>query len=479
MREVSGAGAPSATRRASDGGSGRIGWLVRAAVRVETGYAVLLVATFVLPRWIGFQAWIPALALAIGLAIGHGLLARRRPILPPIMLAYLGLYAVAALHSDPDTFSLIEAGKYFVPPVFALAVAWAAHDAAIRRRMVMLSIAAVGLQLPVAVAQTAQHIVELGWDDAVLRIDAVTGLLGLGAPGTLTQTGIFIAILLLSAGYLGTLGLRWALPAAAALCFLMVLTNTRAGYIFILVGLGATAVALWLAVRAFIDRPSIRAAILTPVLLIPLLFVATDGLYPGTNSTVTSFSELWEYVNQRETATEGVFGEEIFGAEDSRSESEPTTSLPSRGKQLTLAVELTVQDGPDRTLLGEGMGATRFKNQGLLSRTGPTTDAVTREEQLTNSVWLPRVITETGFIGVVAFFGLLAYLVALTVRNRALLRSPSWDGAVMLALPGIAALTLVSALFNTALAIQPYATLFWSLLGIAIAIDAAGRSRSA
>ena len=98
----------------------RVGSLSRAVVRVEVGYTVLLVTAFVLPRWIGFGAWIPALVLAFALAAGQGLLAGRRPFVPVALLAYLGIYAAAGLHSDPDTFSFIEAGKFFAPPVFAL-----------------------------------------------------------------------------------------------------------------------------------------------------------------------------------------------------------------------------------------------------------------------------------------------------------------------------------------------------------------------
>jgi hypothetical protein len=257
----------------------------------------------------------------------------------------------------------------------------------------------------------------------------------------------------LSAAYLRVLNPRWAAPAGLVLVFLGPVTSTRASYVFAPLALAALAALLWIAARQYRDKAVLTLATALAVLVLPVMFVATGALYPGANKPVSSLDSVLQYL----------------GSQD---DPESTTVLPGRGKQLTLALELSVAEGPDITLLGRGMGATRFKSESLLSRTGATTDPITREEQRTNGVWVPRAITETGFLGLLAFGGLLAYLVVVAWRNRSLLRSRTWDGVAILALPAIAALTLIGAFFNTILAIQPYATLFWSLLGVAIAIDA-------
>ncbi len=127
-------------------------------------------------------------------------------------------------------------------------------------------------------------------------------------------------------------------------------------------------------------------------------------------------------------------------------------------------------------MLGNGVGSTRFKEQSILADTGTTTDPITRDEQHVNGIWFPRVLTETGFLGAIAFAILIVFLCLLAWRNRGEIAARTSDGALVLALPGIAGLTLLGAFFNTVLAIQPYASIFWPLLGLAIAIDAERRT---
>jgi len=451
-----------------DSGERRVISFARVLVRVEIGYAALLVSAFVLPVWIGFAAWIPALVIAVAFAVGHALLARRRIVLPPVMLAYLGIYAAALVLSDSATFSLIEAGKFFAPPIYALAVAWAAFEAQTRKRLVLLTIAAAAIQLPVVIVQTIDNLLQRG-GDAIDGVDFITGLLGDRTPGILTQVAILAAILVLSAGYLRLISLRQALLGGFALIMLGALSSTRASYVFVPLALGAVAMALWIVVRNPPDRRSLRAAVVAPLLAVAILILATGALYPGANSGLFGDGGYVEETVERDPGLST--GEQILRPLN-------TTVLPGRGKQVRVALELSVDGGADTFFLGRGIGATRFKTQAVLDETGASFDLLTRPEQQTNGVWIARVITETGYLGLLAFLGLLAYLVALTARNRELLRSPSWDGAVMLGLPGIAALTLTGAFFNTVLAIQPYATVFWALVGVAIAIDAQRRSAS-
>lgn len=459
-------------------------------LRVEVGFAILLVSAFVLPNWIGYRAWILALAIALVLAAAHGLLERRRPVLPAALLVYVGLYAAAALYSDPETFSLIEAGKYFATPALALAFAWAAHSPKTRRRLVLMIIAAVAVQLPFAMGQVGELIAEFGRDPAIVGgVDGITGLLGPDHPGTLAQCGLLAGLLLLGAAYLGVGRSVWLPVGAVSLVLLAVLTSTRAGYVWTPLALAAVAATLWLVARRHVDTRTLVLATAIALISLPVMYVATGALYPGSNVVVRSVSDVGKALVSPEgnVKTKGEVRPEADTnkklARKARRAGDQADSagavngtgsryLPGRARQLELAFDISTSGGFDRALLGRGIGTTRFKSEGVLHpTTGEPAATIDRRTQKTNGVWVPRILTETGFLGVTAFAILIAYLVAVTWRNRNLLRSPSWDGAVILALPGVAALTLVSGFFNTVLAVQPYATLFWPLLGIAVAID--------
>ena len=439
---------------------------LRRAPWLEIGIGALLVSAFVLPGIIGYQAWIPALALAIVLACATGYFHRRRPVVPLAMVAYVAIYALAGLLGDPDVFSLVEAGKYFAPPALALSVAWATlDDPSARRRVLVLLLAAIVVQVPVAVVQVIKTLIEYS-ADPIQGVDGIIGMLGLGAPGTLAQVGVFGGLILISAGYVRAIERRWAYVLGVALIALGALTSTRTSYVFVPVALGAIALLMWLGARDETDRSTRWLAVGLPVVLLATLVGLTGLLYPGANSPFSSRKQI-----EATAASTGV--------QSTQPDAPPvrtTTILPGRTTQLDLALELSTNDGVKTALVGRGIGATRFKSQAILDNTGTTTDRLTREEQQVNGIWVPRVIAETGFLGALAFFGLLLYMVLLSWRNRELIgRSASFDAAIMLVLPGIAALTLLSGFFNTVLAIQPYASVFWPLLGFAIAIDAERR----
>mgnify|MGYP002336302868 CR=1 FL=1 len=119
---------------------------------VEVGYAILLLSAFVLPAWTN-SFRVPALVIATALATGHALLDRRRGPLPAAILVYAGIYVLAGLHSERDTFDIVQAGQLLAVPVFALAVAWAAHEPETRRNLVVISLVAVAIQVPVTIAE--------------------------------------------------------------------------------------------------------------------------------------------------------------------------------------------------------------------------------------------------------------------------------------------------------------------------------------
>lgn len=460
--------------------------------RAEVGYGVLLVSAFVLPTFIGYRAWIPALALATGVAALHGALSGRKPVVPAVLLAYLVIYLIAGLHSDPDTFSVIEAGKYFAPPVFALAIAWACLESATTRLwIVAMGVVAVAIQVPVVVVQVFDLFATYG-SAVTNQTDEIVGLLGPYQGAPLTQCGLVAAALLFSAGYVGWLRRPLAIAGGLVAVSIALLTSTRASYVFVPATLLTLAASVWIVRirgRSLPIRPLVAAAL--PVILLPILFFGTAALYPGANDSLNTVggvsASLFEGDQQLAGASTGGGSQANGGSPEAdtsannpppQQQQRPLTVLPGRARQLTLALELSVDEGPDVTLLGRGIGSTRFKNQGLLSATGQTSDLVTRPEQKTNSVWIARTISETGYLGLLGFFGLLAYMVVLFWRNIDLLSKRDADAAILLALPAVAALTLVSATYNTILAIQSYATLFWALLGVAIAIDAGRRRRA-
>ena len=56
--------------------------------------------------------------------------------------------------------------------------------------------------------------------------------------------------------------------------------------------------------------------------------------------------------------------------------------------------------------------------------------------------------------------------------------APGHDGGLVLALPGLAALTFAAAFYMPALTVQAYATLLWPMVGVAIALDFHRRTRA-
>jgi hypothetical protein len=440
------------------------------------GYGILLVSTFVVPYWIGFYAWIPALGLAIALAALQGWRSGRPPVIPLAMILYVGAYAIAGLHSDRATFSIIEAGKYFAPPVLALAIAWAAHSPATRRNLMLLGVVAVAIQLPVVVVQAAHTTAQ-----ATAIPDYVRGLLASDQANVLGQVAILTAVLVFVAGSVGRIPLGWAIAGTLALVSFGVLCSSKVDYFLAPVVFGVTAVVLWLATPSHKPfRAPAVAATVCALAVFPVLYGGMDALYPGENNSLLEAQNLtpvqqeaWKRSIQASRAAQS---NHASGSSHRNGGEQHVTLIPGRFQQLHLALRLSADRGPLAALLGRGIGDTRYKTQSLLGASSEmTSDPITRQAQKTNGVWVARLLSETGYLGLLAFVGLELYLMLLWWRNRDV-DPRSWDSVVIYALPGIAAMTLMSALYNTALAIQPYATLFWPLLGIAIAIDNQRRS---
>jgi hypothetical protein len=94
----------------------------------------------------------------------------------------------------------------------------------------------------------------------------------------------------------------------------------------------------------------------------------------------------------------------------------------------------------------------------------------------TGSIWLGKILTETGWLGRSAFFVLLGWLALLGHRLAQRRAAAAVDRVLGIALPGVAALTAVAAAYGPFLTVRGYATVFWLLVGIAISAVYDGRS---
>jgi hypothetical protein len=470
----------------------RVAAIARTIGPAEVGYALLLLSAFVLPNWFGYPFWVPALALATALAIIHGWRSGRRPLIPLALVLYLGAYAIAGLHSNPATFSIIEAGKYFGPPIFCLAIAWAAQGYVTRRNLVLLGLGAVILQVPIVVYQAADAVISLG-RNAGQRVDSVAGLLSPEQVNAVGLVGLLAAVLTFTAGALGRLRLRWAVPATIVLLLLSILSSTRGSYAFAPAAFLAIAAAL-AAGAGRITRPAITAAA-SAIVVVPILYFGIQTLYPGANAALQKSQGLsvgeqykWQGVPTGAVPTAHPNKGPAPGGQAGAHQGAPNTAatrsstpqshtqLPGRLQQLRIALRLSVRSGPLVAILGRGIGDTRFKGNSLVSSTPFSTNALTRPDQRTNGLWVPRILSETGYLGVLAFCGLSVYLLVLWWRNRRTEAMGGWDAAVVYALPGCAAITFLGGFYTTILVNQPYATLYWGFVGVAIAIDASNRS---
>jgi hypothetical protein len=135
--------------------------------------------------------------------------------------------------------------------------------------------------------------------------------------------------------------------------------------------------------------------------------------------------------------------------------------LPGRLLQLKLAARLSFQSGPVVAMFGRGPGSTeldprydRAQDVPLPQRTGPT--------------WIGRILTETGWLGLIAFLALLGWTALLGRQLWRQTAPASVDRALGASLPGVAAVTVAAAALATILDIRGYSAVFWLLVGLAI-----------
>jgi hypothetical protein len=302
-------------------------------------------------------------------------------------------------------------------------------------------------QIPVTLGQTIRAIAVYGRHGSVA--DGVTGALGASQAGIVTLVALAAATLVLAGWLLEAIGSAAAAITATGLVAVGTLTSTRVASVFLVVAGGAVVLAT-IALRVE-GRPSghtFAVACLALLALSGCVYGATRAIYPDAFVGALSSQNL---------STIGAVPSQL----PPTGVSAPAL-LPGRLFQLKLALRLSVESGVAVGALGRGLGsaepgASRY----------PSASAIPRSQR-TATTWLGKILTETGWLGIGAFFGLLGWLVLL---GRRLARRPGAervDRVLAVSLPGIAALTAAGAAYATILSVRGYATVFWVLVGVAI-----------
>ncbi|HWQ02212.1 MAG TPA: hypothetical protein VN449_08880 [Gaiellaceae bacterium] len=412
--------------------------------------ALLLASVLLFPAAAGNKAWPPALAL---LAVYASVQIVRRRRLPPTPLAIIGYTAVcvlAVIHGGID--ARIEVWRYFAGPLTALAVATVVVTARQRLRVLIVFVALVLLQIPVAVGQMVDKLVTYGRHPDLG--DFVYGTLGRDHAGILTLVTVAAAAIVLAGWLCDALSTWTVVVLEAGLLSLAVFSATRAAPAFIVF----TCVAMLAAIALHGREPALRrliAAALASVVagLVVLGLIVT--IYP--NAFRGAFSSQEHTILGQSSTPPGGSGRSSPDLAHTI-----TPLLPGRVAQMRLAARLSVHSGAAVAVFGRGLGRSEV-------RVLYTEASQIPPPRRTATTWIGKALTETGWLGLIAFAGLICWLVVLGWRLWGRPVAPLADRVMGAALPGIAALTAAGAAYATILSVRGYSTVFWVLVGVAIA----------
>jgi hypothetical protein len=430
--------------------AGVVGALIVAAalVRIEVGFGLLFFVALVGPSFVGYGAWTPVTVLVIGLVLLRELLQGRGiPLWGPLVV-YAIAYLLIAAHGGANPAMPQALSKYLLPPALALATAAAARDARLRTRIVVLLGGAVAVQVVIAGSQALQGIGTYGRSNFQQFGDFVTGTLGSSASGLLTLISVAMATVVFALAIERVWKPKLLMLASFALAGVGIISVARAVFFFVPAAFGAVLLAAGVFARRSIGLRRVVAVATVLIALTPGLVIGMSALYPGVTEDINSVAKLRDYLFLN-TANSG-----------------PT---PERGAQIELAVSEFKRFTVDEALLGRGVGYTWLESDPHFA-SSQDFPVILKPQEFANSVWIPRALLEGGLLGMAAFVGLLVAMANVTRRARGKMRTGTVDSALMLALPGLAALTFVAALYLPVLASPPYATIFWTLLGVCLAI---------
>ena len=423
--------------------------------------AALLVSAFYLEPIAGNAPWSAALVVTC-LAGAALLIVKRERIrwIPLVLVAFVAIYALSGLIAGHGSGS--DVARYLVRPAALVALSLFLTTPESRRRVIVLLGLATLPQVAFQAVQTIDAHVDYG-SNASIAADSVTGTFGDygGGPAGLVAG----ALLCVVAGLLlaRLISLRAALLLSVPLFLVEILTATRAAVVFLPLALLTLFAAAVLVSRGRTQRPLLVSVLAVAVLSAPLIYAGTIAVYP--RSFVGAFSNqssgfLGSGAPPPPAVPTGQPGTPAPAYTGPRG----VQVLPGRFSQMKNAAKISDDDGGKVLLLGRGYGVAEIDNSATVFTYLPP-------ERRVGVTWIGKVLTETGWLGLLAFVGLCAWLAWIGLRLAR--RATGWDRALGYALPGIAAVTLVGATYTTVLDVRPYSAAFIVLAaaGVAAARD--------
>jgi hypothetical protein len=258
-------------RFGSSTGAGLRG-LVDSAWAGEACVALLLVAVLWLPSLAGSKAWLVPFGLLLVLAAYASARDGKIVPVPATLVAYFGVYALAALHGGSLTVAGVAA--FFVKPLVALAVASVVITRLQRRRMLILIVLIAVSEVPVTGFQAVAH-------GRQTTGDVVTGTLGVSQAGIVTLIALAAATILVGAWLAGAVRARAIVVITSGLVATGVFSGTRAVVAFVVfVGI-AMAAAAWSFGGNHPSRRKLLYLAAAAILASPVLYGGMRAFYPN------------------------------------------------------------------------------------------------------------------------------------------------------------------------------------------------------
>ena len=435
---------------------------VRAAGPGEWLAAALLVSAFYLDPIAGNAPWSAALVVT---CLAGAVLIVRRPEnirrIPLIMVAFVAAYALTAVLADFGGGS--DVARYIVRPVALASLTLFLTTPDSRRRVMQLLTILLLPQVIFTAIQTIEARIDFGVD-AGRAADSVTGTFGDYGGGPMGL--VAVAVLCIVGGLVLTnqIDRRLAAGIAVVIVAIEVFTATRAAVVFLPAAAAAFAAGAVVVLRKRTPVKPLAAILAVAALSVPLIYAGTQLVYPG--AFTGAFSNQTSGFLGNGVPSEGGKPPPLTDKQGNYRGPVGVAVLPGRFQQIKDAAKLSKESGVKTLLVGRGYGVSAVNNEATVFTYIPPEGRV-------GVTWIGKILTETGWLGLIAFLALLGWLAWLGVK---ILRAGAtgYDRALGFALPGFAAVTLTGAMYTTVLDVRPYSAAFIVLAaaGFAAARDA-------
>lgn len=428
--------------------------LLLAFWRVELAYIGAFVVAFLGGSISALNHWDTVAPAIVVLIAVRELVMGDRPVLSWPLLAYAASFLIAIV-GGVNPASGIAAIQYLVGPGLALVTAWASRSALTRRRIILMIIGFSLIQFPLVLLQTVANISVYG-NVSVSHADKITGGAGANGSGRVMVVCLIAAAIVLAMA-IERVGNR---PLLALLCVALVVVGVLdvAKAVFFMAPVTLGGVLLASGARRRAGRWGRRLlGVLALVVVLPGLIFISEALYPGSTKSLSSASSLQNY---------------LFDIQTDNGPDAP----PPRGVQIQEGLALMKADGLGHALFGHGLGITKLQAVNGINDSSKAGLLLTPAQQ-SNNFWITRLAVETGYVGLIAWFLLLGWLLFLARRARRRARPGSADAAAALALYGVVPLMLISTFYDTSPVSDLTAVSFWTLVGVVAAV-AYGRPAS-